>query len=367
MKKKLLMCYHSAEFGGIEQQISDIIKGLSKDIDVYVACPNGPLINEYLSLGAAKHFDLYPKSEFDFGYVSETIKLIKKYRIDIVHAHELRTGTFAMLAAFIAGCPKRIYHVHTSFLEWKHSPLKKFLSFIPNFTANFITGNILATQVLALTNELKKTRINRELISESKIVVIPNGVNLKNLEFSLTGREEIRKRYNIDLGAFVVGNISRFTEEKGHDLLIKAFKKLHEPATLLLAGSGKLLAECKELATGSKVIFTDKFPQEDKQKILSAIDLYALPTLAEGFGISLVEGLANGKAVLSSDIPVMKEVGGDAAEYFMRGDEEDLLNKMRELIKNHERRNELQAKALDRSKMYSLENFWNNYKKLYLG
>ena len=49
-KKRLLMCYHSSEYGGVEKQILDIIKGLSEKIEIIVVCPEGPMVKEYLSV-----------------------------------------------------------------------------------------------------------------------------------------------------------------------------------------------------------------------------------------------------------------------------------------------------------------------------
>src|SRR3990167_1193573 len=150
MKKKVLMCYHSAEYGGVEQQILDIIRGLSKEIDFYVACPNGPLVKKYMSAGAIEHINLCPHSEIDLMYALKISSIVKKNKIDVVHAHELKTGVLATVGAYLGGADKRIYHVHTSFREWSHSSIKKYPALFVNFLANIVTGNFLATYVLAL-------------------------------------------------------------------------------------------------------------------------------------------------------------------------------------------------------------------------
>lgn len=54
-RKRLLMCYHSAEYGGVEKQILDIINGLAPRVDIIIVCPNGPMVKEYLRGGAIKH------------------------------------------------------------------------------------------------------------------------------------------------------------------------------------------------------------------------------------------------------------------------------------------------------------------------
>jgi len=152
------MCYHSAQFGGIEKQILDLIKNLSKDFDFIIACPDGPLVEQYIGAGAVKHINLKPSWELDLFYIIKLSNLCRKENIDIIHSHELLTGCLATTAGFFAGVKKRIYHVHTTFFEWKHTGIKKYLSIIPNFIANFIVGNFFATDVLALTNVLKEIR-----------------------------------------------------------------------------------------------------------------------------------------------------------------------------------------------------------------
>ena len=248
-KKKLLMCYHSSEHGGVEKQILDIIEGLSNDFDITVVCPDGPLVIKYLQKGALNHINLKPRFEADLGYVYQIFTLIKKNRFDVVHSHEVLTGSLATFGAWLARCPKRIYHVHTPFSQWQYNTLKKIPALVVNTIANFVVGNIFATDVLALTPEIQKIRIKNEFICKSKIIIIPNGVKLDETKFTEIGRKEIRERYEIDDHDFVIGNISRFTNEKGHKILVDAFykflKKSPNPSRykLFLAGGGALFAD----------------------------------------------------------------------------------------------------------------------------
>lgn len=369
--KNLLMCYHSAEYGGIEKQVLDIIKELSNEINFIVVCPNGPLVEKYIAAGAKKHINLKPSWELDLSYVFKIASICRKEKIDIIHGHELLTGNLSMLGGLLGGVKKRIYHVHTTFLEWKHEGIKKYLSLLPNFVANYITGNFIATDVLALTEVLKKIRTEKEKISEEKITVIPNGVELDKLIYKEEDAKEIRDRYLIPDYGFLIGNISRFTEEKGQALLIEAFAAAtanSEKYYLLLAGGGKLLNSCKELAidlgVADKVIFTDHFEEADKPKLLSAMDLCVIPTYAEGFGIALIEAMANSRPILASNIPVLKEVAKDNIKYFKAGSFNDLVSKIDKIVKGDLIL--LGEKALERAQNFSLKNFAQAYRTLYL-
>ena len=374
-KPKLLICYHSAEYGGVEKQILDIVRGLSSDFSITVVCPKGSLVRDYIITGA-NHVDLKPRFEADLIYSFKIFKLVKQRKFDIVHSHELMTGSLAVFGAWLAGCPKRVYHVHTPFSQWKHTGIKKLPAMIANTSVNFLAGNIFATDVIALTPAIRDIRIKREFICGQKIRVIPNGIDLEKFLFSQKERERIRKKWELDNKVFVIGNVGRFTEEKGHYVLIRAFrdflKKVKNPAKyrLVLAGGGKLLEDVEKKAgkmgMKDKIIFTGFFDEDDKNGILSSFDLFVMPSFAEGFGISLIEAMANSRPCLVSDILVFKDVGGNSIKYFKAGSSEDLSSLLLSFCLDNLGLEKYSYLAKSKSQEYSIERFWQNYRSLYL-
>ena len=371
------MCYHSSERGGVEKQILDIITGLSKEFEIFVACPNGPLVREYLKAGAVKHLNLYPKFEADFKYVSDIKRFCKENNIDIIHSHELKTGSLATFAGWLGRVPKRIYHVHTPFSQWRHGSIKKYPALFINTFVNAIVGNVFATDVLALTETIKNVRTKKEFIFKKKIRVIPNGVNVEEFKVSPISGEEFRARYKIGKSTFLLGHIGRFTKEKGHEYFIRAFDKLKNDESLkkldlkiLFAGGGVLLNDMRDLAKKldleSSIIFTDRFEEKDKVSILNAMDLFVFPSYAEGFGIVLLEAMACGLPVLSSDLKVLKDVGSDSISYFKTGDIDSLYENIKLLISNKSQLNSYSKKSIDRASMFSMEKFWGYYRDLYV-
>lgn len=368
MKKKILMCYHSSEYGGIEIQILDIIRGLSSDFDFIVATKPGTLTEKYIEAGASKVIDLYPKSEIDIGYIKSIKALIKEEKIEIVHAHELRTGVQAIWAAKFAGAKKRIYHVHTPFLMWVHSGFKKYISFLPNWILNFLTANFAATDVLALTPSIKTFKETKELVFVDKLRLIPNAVEIPSeiQEIDLT-------KYKIFNEDFVIGYVARFTAEKGHSDLINAFSKTsktHTNSKLLLISDGELRSnlenQVKQLNLVDKVIFTGRVSDSEKLALIKRMDLYVNPTHAEGFGISLLEAMRMQKAILSSNLQVLKDVGGNGVIYISVGDIDSMSNEMNQLISDTSKRANLSQNAYTKSLDYTYQIFWDNYRKLYL-
>ncbi len=234
---------------------------------------------------------------------------------------------------------------------------------------------------IALTESKKKVKI-KEGIKENKLVVIPNGINIEKFAISHLDKreaeEEIRKKYGINKNAFIFGNVGRLTREKGTEILIEAFHKFlstdyyhTKDFILLIAGGGEMENEIRQMAAkkgiGERVIITGEFPMEDLVKYYASFDFFIFPTLAEGFGLVLIEALYNELPVICSDLEVLKEVAGDTVTYFKAGDSTDLAEKMIEAYEKYVTNEDgpsLQGKQRVAS-MFSMETFVNNYISLY--
>lgn len=371
--KKILICYHSSQFGGVEKHILDIISGLSGEFKIYVACPAGPLVKDYLAAGAIKHYDIYPKFETDFSYSLKIKKIIEEEKIDVVHSHELLTGSLATFGGWLAKCAKRIYHVHTSFTEWRYSSLKKYPALVVNGVVNFIDANFFATDVISLTESVKETKVEREFINPQKIKIIPNGIHLEQFKYDSQGRNKLREKLGITENQIVIGNIARFTEEKGQSVLLEAFRLLSEDKTqdfvLVLAGSGILQDEiqltAEKYGLKDRVHFLGNFQESEKSKILSSFDCFVFPSFAEGFGIALVEAMSVGIPSIASNLAVLRDVGESAILYFKTGDPIDLKNKIKNLMASPHEIKFLRQSGMERAQEFSIQKFWQAYSNLY--
>ncbi len=175
------------------------------------------------------------------------------------------------------------------------------------------------------------------------------------------------------------GCLGRLTEEKGQSILIEGFRIFLESLPdeesikqhLFLVGGGSLQDALKKQVSDSslndKVTITGKVPRQDVIKHYASFDYFVQPSLAEGFGIVLLEAMTVGVPVIASDLEVFKEVAKDTVTYFKKGDAQDLGKVMLEVTREKsivdEKKQIAQQRVVD---LYSFEKFADCYNSYYL-
>ncbi len=172
-----------------------------------------------------------------------------------------------------------------------------------------ITGTAAAREEICLTLG----------VDPGRFTVVHHGHELENV-VQPTDAERIRERYELG-GRRVVLCVAAKRRHKNQELLIRAVRSLHASVAIVLAGHAEPYEhELRELARGldvqERVRFIGYVPDADLQGLWAVADCAAFPTLAEGFGIPVIEALAHGVPVAASDIPVLREIGGELPHYF---------------------------------------------------
>ncbi|OGC47171.1 hypothetical protein A2886_00810 [candidate division WWE3 bacterium RIFCSPHIGHO2_01_FULL_42_13] len=373
---RILYAINSGERGGAEEHTLNLVEGMcGRGHEVYVWCPEGPMVEEFRKAGA---FVVTIKIGLDIdpSYILALTKFLREKKIEILHAHELKAVTNAMLAGFLAGTKVRVSHTHTPISEWQVSSIKKLIN-----KPYSVLVNLFATREIALTLSRKRVKI-AEGIRESKLEVIPNAIKVKTFTISDEQKEsfraEILQRYDIPQNAYVLGNLGRLSAEKGLPVLIDGFAKFLEyPGIekdltyLIIEGKGELHEKLKTQIeekglTANVVIPGVRYSDEDKIKLLSTFDVFVFPSLAEGFGIVPIEAMAMGVPVICSDLEVLQEVGGSVVMIFETGNAENLAEKVFNLYSKRDRLDNIKEEGRKRvEQLYMMETFVNNYENLY--
>jgi alpha-1,3-rhamnosyl/mannosyltransferase len=194
-------------------------------------------------------------------------------------------------------------------------------------------------------------------IPRDRIRVVPNGVDLEPA--TEEGVEAARRAFAIDDRPYVFW-AGTFQPRKNVRVLLDAFARLDPrtvPHRLVLAGppgwkpdDGDSLAA---QALGDRVRLLGPVGREHLFALFAGADLFAFPSRHEGFGIPVVESMAQGTAVVCADIPALREVAGDAARFVGPDDVDGWADALRVLLTDDAARGRLVVAGTERVGRYS--------------
>lgn len=281
--------------GGISSYLLTLGKGLKKrSHNLYIASSGGQLENrvieegmEFIRIPIKTKSEISPKILFSFIKLSQ---LLKEKDINIIHAH---TRVTQVLASWLC------YFSHIPYVSTCHG------FFRPHFWRKVFP--LWGEVVIAISDSVKEHLIKDFGIIPQKIRLIYNGIDLERFGIAQQeAKREAKEKLGLRDGP-VVGIISRLSDVKGHIYLISAMKLIFERvpnAQLLIVGEGKekknLIEKVKKLGIEKNTIFMPSV--ENTSSVLSAMDLFVMPSLQEGLGLSIMEAMACGLAVVASEV-----------------------------------------------------------------
>jgi len=140
---------------------------------------------------------------------------------------------------------------------------------------------------------------------------ITNAIDIGQAQALMLSREEARQDLRLPTERRLVGALGRLVPVKGHIYLLQAFARLKDryPDTdLVIIGKGReearLRAEAERLGLAQRLHLVGFRP--DALQYVRAFDVWAMPSLAEGLGLALLEGMAGELPVIASDVPAMR-------------------------------------------------------------
>ncbi|MBO5169540.1 MAG: glycosyltransferase [Oscillospiraceae bacterium] len=131
------------------------------------------------------------------------------------------------------------------------------------------------------------------------IITVPNATDLSL--FFKRDRNVCRKKLGMPEDKFIVGFVGGFIERKGDKRLLEAVNRLDD-TFVAFAGRGE------DKPSGDRVVFCQAMEHNDIPVFLNAVDVFVLPTLAEGSCNAIIEAMACGLPIISSDLPFNDDV-----------------------------------------------------------
>lgn len=295
MRKVLIVITTSFVFyGGLTSVMMNLYKNIDKNKYIIDFASTNKLLSENLrQILKQNHSNYYYLGNRKKNIISYCYRLNKLLRIngyDVIHINSnSATASIELAIAKFNNISKRIVHNHSSSCD--HKMINRLL--LPFF-------NMLYTKAIACSE-----KAGNWLFPNNCFFVINNGIDTEKYRFSNKNRTEIRKRFNINDSAIVLGHVGKFYKPKNHLFLVRLFFKYHQinrNSFLLLVGDGilrhEIENEIKQLGIAESVIFAGM--QNNPEIFLSAMDCFVFPSIWEGMPLSLIEAQANGLPCLAS-------------------------------------------------------------------
>jgi glycosyltransferase involved in cell wall biosynthesis len=151
------------------------------------------------------------------------------------------------------------------------------------------------------------------------VAVVPHGADRPDRAEPLP-EAELRRRHGLD-GRHVVLCVAAKRPHKNQELLLRALEHLPGDTAVVLAGHAEpyedeLRSLARRLGVEDRVRFLEFVPDAELEGLWGLAECAAFPTLGEGFGLPVIEAMGRGVPVACSDLPVLREVGGDVPHYF---------------------------------------------------
>ena len=298
---KILLLANHFNTGGISTYLLTLIKGYAaRGHKVVVATSGGECVAEAEALGA-RHVlvpGLKVKCECHpglFPAVMSLRRLVQSESIDIIHAQTRVTQSVAVFLGrpYVATC-HGFFKPHV------------FRILFPMW----------GRRAIAISSPVARHLTKDLWVPASRVVFVPNGIDSK--KFFPASSEQchvLRERFGVG-EAPLVGIIARLSDVKGHCYLIQAMNELVHGmpgVKCLIVGEGPLEQELKEQVAHLRLEASVKFVPINGQPadILGMFDVFAMPSLQEGLGLSVMEAQACGVPVVASRVGGLVEAVKD--------------------------------------------------------
>jgi glycosyltransferase involved in cell wall biosynthesis len=241
-------------------------------------------------------------------------RAIRESRPDIVHTHTSKAGFLGRLAARWAGAPRILHtpHGHVFHGYFGTAATSAFVV-LERWAARF------TERIITLTDAEAAQHLAAGIGRPGQFVTIPSGVDLAALHAAAGSGPRFRDAIGAPAAAPLLGAVSRLVPIKGLHHLLAAMPEILRrlpAARLVIAGDGEERAALEAQAAAVGMIPRVHFLgfRTDVAAILSALDVFVLPSLNEGLGKALVEAMALGVPVVATRVGGVPEVVEDGRQ-----------------------------------------------------
>ena len=311
----LLVVTNDLLVGGVQRNVVRYFRHFDRErfrLHLATVCEAGPLEGEIRATGARYESlraiaGVGPLKSITPWGVSRLAARMREWKIDVVQTRLFLGNTIGRAAALLAKVPVIVAAEHSTYFGKTrvHVAIDRALA-------------RRTDRIVAVSSVVADFTARQERIDRGKFVVIHNGLDLERFA-APQDRAAVRREFGIREDAFVLGSVARLIEEKGLDrplAMLPAVRKRVPGAIFLLVGDGPQRIEIVQGAGRARALHAIRFAGErdDVPRLLSAMDLFVLPSRREGLPTAVLEAMAAGVPVLTHDLPQFREIVTDGED-----------------------------------------------------
>jgi len=290
-------------------------------------------------------------------------RLVQGYQLDVLHSPHYTMPIFNLACSVVT------FHDMTFFLYPEmHGTLKRVF-----FRQMIRVSSKRADKIIAVSESTRKDILNLLNVTARKVHTVPEAASG---DYRLIhNRDKVNRvctKYGLQTGRFFL-YVGTLEPRKNVPTLLRAYsclvsRGIHDP--LVIVGKkgwmfGDIFATVKTLKLEDKVVFTGYVPDEDLPYLYNGARLFVYPSLYEGFGLPVLEAMACGTPVITSNVSSMPEVVGDAGLLIDPRDHTQLAQAIELIITNDDLSKLLRERGLQRAAQFSWERTARETLKVY--
>lgn len=292
--KKILIVINNLGLGGAERLVvDDINEMISRGMDVHLLTlkkEKKASFADECNIAESKWAVIEVKTIWNVLSWIKIYKYLKSVNPQKVLSHLWLSNTLMLPLCYFAGIREVVTFEHNVYDLVKNAKMY--------FTDKLLQG--LSKKIVAVSSAVRDSLIDHGIDSE-RIIVIHNGIKL--VKYKSEKNVNYRETLGIPSNAYLFATIGRLIDQKGVDILIKAFSLCPHNPHLVIVGHGPKEDELKELAqklgSTSRIHFLGS--RKDVPEILATSDCFVLASRWEGLGIVVLEAMASKLPIIISD------------------------------------------------------------------
>ena len=239
----------------------------------------------------------------DLSLIGRLWGWLRQERPDVVHTHLLHADLYAIPAARLAGVPVVITSRHNDNAFRRRFPLRQ----INGLLWRWVDAGI------AISHAIKRFSVEVEGAPSARVETIHYGLTAGESLDKVACQAALRAELGLPEDSLLVGTACRLTEQKGLVYGLDAFARIapqFPTVHLAMTGDGPLRAELEARAAQPDLAGRVHFLgwRTEMAPIYAALDVFLMPSLWEGFGLVLLEAMAQGVPVVGSAVSAIPEV-----------------------------------------------------------